>query len=170
MGDQSKAKGTTGKTLEKLPDRFSGSVLEDEGVAGEAYLVELARLHEFCKYLKEELPDGFDYLSSVSAVDYPDRDPRFDIVYHLVSTKRRAVLQLKTRVAEGERVPSVVDLWKSALWNERETYDLMGIVFEGHPDLRRILLPESWHGHPLRKDYVMQDPEEDLWVDEKDLR
>lgn len=171
MGEERHSqKSNASGVLGNLPDRFSGVVTADEGVTGDACVVEIDHLVDFCTYLKEDYPDGYDYLTSITGVDYPDRDPRFEVVYHLVSTKTGKTVQVKTRAKADQKVPSLTSLWKAALWNERETYDLMGIEFDGHPDLRRILLPDTWHGYPLRKDYVMQDPEEDLWVDEKDLR
>lgn len=99
-------------------------------------------------------PDtAFDLLAQVTATDWPGREPRFWLSYDLYSTTHRHRLRVKVGLPEDDpRVPSVVGLYPTADWHERETYDLFGIVFEGHPDLRRILLPEDWEGHPLRKD------------------
>jgi NADH-quinone oxidoreductase subunit C len=112
--------------------------------------------------------DGYAMLLDLGAVDYLERKPRFDVVYHLIALapKRAGVTEVGTParrrvlcgVDESERVPSVMDLWKSADWAEREVYDLFGIVFEGHADLRRIQMPYDWEGHPLRKDYPMRGP------------
>jgi NADH-quinone oxidoreductase subunit C len=112
--------------------------------------------------------DGFAMLLDLGAVDYLERKPRFDVVYHLLklAPKRAGVTSVgspaRVRILcgldEGERLPSVMDLWKSADWAEREVYDLFGIVFDGHPDLRRIQMPHDWEGHPLRKDYPMRGP------------
>jgi NADH-quinone oxidoreductase subunit C len=112
--------------------------------------------------------DGYALLLDLGAVDYLQRKPRFDVVYHLLklSPKRATVTEIGTParmrllcgVDEGERIASVMDLWKSADWAEREVYDLFGIVFEGHADLRRIQMPHDWEGHPLRKDYPMRGP------------
>jgi NADH/F420H2 dehydrogenase subunit C len=112
--------------------------------------------------------DGYAMLTDLGAVDYLQREPRFDVVYHLLklvpaqagvaavgSPSRVRVL---CGVAEGEAVPTVMDLWRSADWAEREVFDLFGIVFEGHADLRRIQMPYDWEGHPLRKDYPMRGP------------
>ncbi|HEY8418735.1 MAG TPA: NADH-quinone oxidoreductase subunit C [Limnochordales bacterium] len=117
---------------------------------------------EFFRYVKEHPKLAFDYLSDVTAVDYIAQG-QFQVVYHLVSmgvdARRRGKLRVKIDVPrDNPRVPSVVDIWPTANFHEREVYDLMGIVFEGHPDLRRILLREDWVGHPLRKDYVDQRP------------
>ena len=112
--------------------------------------------------------DGFAMLLDLGAVDYLERRPRFDVVYHLlkIAPKRATVKEVGTparvRVLcgldEGERLPTVMDLWKSADWAEREVFDLFGIVFEGHADLRRIQMPYDWEGYPLRKDYPMRGP------------
>ncbi len=112
--------------------------------------------------------DGYAMLLDLGAVDYLQRKPRFDVVYHLLklAAKKATVaevgtparLRLLCGVDEGERLPSVMDLWVSADWAEREVYDLFGIVFDGHADLRRIQMPHDWEGHPLRKDYPMRGP------------
>ena len=97
------------------------------------------------------------YLSFVSAIDWPDR---FEVVYHLASVNQRESVMLKVPIPkEQPAVPSVVELWSGADWHEREAYDLFGIVFDGHPDLRRIMMSGDWKGHPLRKDYVYEDPQ-----------
>jgi NADH-quinone oxidoreductase subunit C len=102
---------------------------------------------------------GLEFLafSDVTAVDYhPDRDPRYDLVYHVVSPHRRARVRLKVRVAHEQSVPSITSVFPGAGWPEREIFDLFGIVFDGHADLRRLLMPDDWEGHPLRKDYPLQ--------------
>ena len=99
----------------------------------------------------------FVAFSDVTAVDFhPSRDPRFDLVYHLVSPHRRARVRLKLRVNADQDVPTLSELYPGAGWPERELYDLFGIVFSGHPDLRRLMMPEDWEGFPLRKDYPVQ--------------
>ncbi|MET0649934.1 MAG: NADH-quinone oxidoreductase subunit C [Pyrinomonadaceae bacterium] len=98
---------------------------------------------------------GLEYVafSDVTAVDFhPNRQPRFDLVYHLVSPHRRTRVRLKVQVDGGQSVPTVQTIWHGAGWPEREVFDLFGIVFEGHDDLRRLMMPEDWEGHPLRKD------------------
>jgi NADH/F420H2 dehydrogenase subunit C len=96
-------------------------------------------------------------------VDYPKREKRFEVIYHLYSFKRNDRLRVKVTAGEGDKVPSVVSVWPGANWLEREIFDMFGIQYEGHPDMRRILLPDEWVGHPLRKDYdlIRQD---DAWV------
>jgi NADH/F420H2 dehydrogenase subunit C len=128
--------------------------------------VEPAELHARLEALKAE---GYTMLLDLGAVDYPQRTPRFDVVYHLLKLpakvatvaevgkpERRRVL---CGVSESDpRLPSVMDIWRSADWAEREVFDLFGLIFEGHADLRRIQMPYDWEGHPLRKDYPMRGP------------
>ncbi len=106
-----------------------------------------------CHFLRSEEGGAYTLLTDETAVDYPKREKRFDIVYHLYSFERNDRLRLKVLVAAAERVPSVTEVWPAANWLEREVYDMFGVVYEGHPDLKRILLPDEWVGHPLRKDY-----------------
>jgi NADH-quinone oxidoreductase subunit C len=99
----------------------------------------------------------FHAFSDVTAVDfYPQREPRFDLVYHVVSPHRRARLRWKTRLSLSQTVSSVTSVWAGAGWMEREVFDLFGIFFDGHDDLRRLMMPDDWEGHPLRKDYPVQ--------------
>ena len=123
--------------------------------------IALELLREISRYCRDE--EKFDMLVDLTAVDWPKREKRFDVVLNLYSFAKNERLRLKAHVAVGESVPSVTSVWAGADWLERECFDLFGIVFEGHPDLRRILLPEEWQGHPLRKDYdiLKQDTE---WV------
>lgn len=95
----------------------------------------------------------FDFLMDICGADYPKREKRFEVVYHLFSSKDASRLRMKTRVAEGESMPSAINIWRGADWFEREAYDMFGIIFEGHPNLRKILTHHQFLGHPLRKDY-----------------
>ncbi len=116
------------------------------------------RLLAIARALRDEAPFHLDYCSFVSAVDWPDQQA-FEVVYHLFSMEARHELLIKVRVPRDDaRLPSVIAVWSTANWHEREAYDLFGITFEGHPDLRRIMMTEDWHGHPLRKDYVYEEP------------
>jgi NADH/F420H2 dehydrogenase subunit C len=116
------------------------------------------RLLEICRVLATDPAFGLTYLSFVSAIDWPDRS-ELEILYHAYSQQTRQELALKVRVPRDDaRVPSVTEIWDGANWHEREAYDLLGVVFEGHPNLRRIMMTDDWVGHPLRKDYVYQDP------------
>lgn len=120
--------------------------------------VPATRLLEICRVVRDEASFDLDYCSFVSAVDWPQEN-RFEVVYHLYSMSARHELLLKVRVPrDAARVPSVTGIWAGANWHEREAYDLFGIVFDGHPDLRRIMMTEDWTGHPLRKDYVYEEP------------
>ncbi len=119
-------------------------------------IVPAEQLVETCRTLRDAPPLGFNVLIELTAADYLPRTPRFEVVYHLLSIPNRSRLRLKVRVAEGELVPTVQSVWPAAGWPEREVYDMFGVVFAGHPDLRRILTPDDWEGHPARKDYPVQ--------------
>jgi NADH-quinone oxidoreductase subunit C len=116
-----------------------------------------------CEFLKSQEGGGYTLLTDETAVDYPKREKRFDLIYHLYSFQRNDRLRLKVPAGEGEKIPSVVSVWPTANWLEREIYDMFGVLFEGHPDLKRILLPDEWVGHPLRKDQDILKQDE-AWV------
>lgn len=118
------------------------------------------RLLEVSRHLRDTAGALFDFCSDVTAVDWPERAERFDLVYCLYSTRLRHRVRLKIRVSEGEAAPSVTGVWPAAGWLEREVYDMFGVPFAGHPDLRRILMPDEWQGHPQRKDYPLEGPGE----------
>jgi NADH-quinone oxidoreductase subunit C len=119
--------------------------------------VSAEHIEPLCRVLRETPGLEFVAFTGVTAADfYPLREPRFDLVYHLVSPHRRARIRVKAQVAGGQSVRSVTTVWPGAGWQEREVFDLFGIVFDGHPDLRRLMMPEDWEGHPLRKDYPVQ--------------
>jgi NADH-quinone oxidoreductase subunit C len=109
------------------------------------------RLAEISQYLRDE--EKFDLLSDLTAVDWPKREKRFDVVLNLYSFAKNERLRVKAHAGDGEQVPSVSGVWPTANWLEREAYDMFGIVFAGHPNLTRILLPDEWQGYPLRKNY-----------------
>jgi len=117
--------------------------------------VEAAQLVEICRWLRDDPSNAYDYLVDVTAVHWPDQEQPVELVYHLYSYQNNDRLRLKIRAADGEAVPSIHALWKSADWNERETYDMFGIRFEGHPDLRRILMPDDYTDFPLRKEFPL---------------
>jgi NADH-quinone oxidoreductase subunit C len=128
----------------------------DEGL-NPTVVVPVAHLTATCLALRDRPGLEFAAFSDVTAVDFhPERTPRFDVVYHLVSPYRRARVRLKVQVNLGDPVPSISTIWPGAGWPEREVFDLFGIVFEGHGDLRRLMMTEDWEGHPLRKDYPVQ--------------
>jgi NADH-quinone oxidoreductase subunit C len=119
-----------------------------------------ARLRDVAAHLRDTPGAQFDGCSDVTAIDWPPRLERFDVVYSLYSTRLRHRVRLKVRVADGAEAPSLTAIWPAANWLEREVFDLFGIRFEGHPDLRRILMPDEWQGHPQRKDYPLEGPGE----------
>ena len=110
-----------------------------------------------CRALHDAPGLEFVAFSDVTAADFhPRRDPRYDVVYHFVSPHRRARVRVKVQVGAGQSLPTVQGIWRGAGWCEREVFDLFGIVFAGHDDLRRLMMPDDWEGHPLRKDYPVQ--------------
>ena len=119
--------------------------------------VAVEHLTATCRALRDAPGLEFVAFSDVTAADFhPRRTPRFDVVYHFVSPHRRARVRVKTQVHTDEPVPTISGIWNGADWPEREVFDLFGIFFDGHPDLRRLMMPEDWQGHPLRKDYPVQ--------------
>jgi NADH-quinone oxidoreductase subunit C len=150
--------------VQRFRGRFGEAIRDAVTDRKQAILtVDAARLEEISTYARDE--EQFDYLVDLTAVDWPKRERRFDVVLNLYSFERNERLRLKAHLGEGERCPSVTVVWGTANWLERECFDMFGIVFDGHPDLRRILLPEEWQGHPLRKDYDIL-TQDDAWVRE----
>jgi NADH-quinone oxidoreductase subunit C len=138
--------------VQRLKARFGDAIREATLDRKQAIvLVAAAQLRDISRYCRDE--EKFNMLTDLTAVDWPKRERRFDIILNLYSFPKNERLRLKAHAAENEPVPSVVEIWPVANWLERECYDMFGIVFEGHPDLKRILLPDEWEGHPLRKDY-----------------
>lgn len=144
-----------------LIEKFGAEVIigEETGGLQPALLIAPARIADVCLELRNNSNTYFDFLSSVTGVDYGVEAGRFGVVYHLASIPYQTQLTLKVS-AENDRdlnnlptFPSIAAVYRTADWHEREAYDLVGIFFEGHPDLRRILLPDDWEGFPLRKDY-----------------
>jgi NADH-quinone oxidoreductase subunit C len=135
-------------------DRFDGDAITGGKHELGEYTIEIApaKIASVCGFLKYD--EHFVRLSTVTAVDRYPAEPRFEVVYHLYSVDRNEWLRLKCRLSGADPViESVTSVWRSANWYEREVFDLFGIQFVNHPDLRRILMPEGWEGHPLRKDY-----------------
>jgi NADH-quinone oxidoreductase subunit C len=123
--------------------------------------VDRSLIPEILQLLRDD--EKFDYCVDVTAVHYPKREKQFDLVWVLYSFSRNERIRVKTQIADGESLPSSVPLWATCNWLEREVYDMFGIKFDGHPDLKRILLPDGWKGYPLRKDYgILQQDNE--WV------
>ncbi len=145
-----------------IEEKFNGQVLSTTSHAGQVgVLVRKETIRDICLYLRDEPSLKLDHLADLTAVDYSrypgDNGPRFEVVYNLISTLHRHRIRIKARVPEDDaRIDSVSSIWQTANWHERETYDLMGVRFDGHPDLRRILMPEDWEGYPLRKEYPLK--------------
>jgi NADH-quinone oxidoreductase subunit C len=123
-------------------------------------IVPAARLLEVGHFLRDNPEVSFDFCSDVTASDWPSRPQRFDVIYCLFSTRQRQRVRVKVRAAESEAVPSVSGIWPAANWLEREVYDLFGVNLTGHPNRKRILMPDDWQGHPQRKDYPLEGPGE----------
>jgi NADH-quinone oxidoreductase subunit C len=148
---------TLKQVYERLRAKFPQGVTGVVECAGDPYaVIPAAAIVDVCKYLRDDPELRFELCSSISGTD---DTVDFWVVYHLYSVAKnhRAVLKVKAEPRDNPSVPSVVGVWKAADWHEREAFDMYGIVFEGHPDLRRILLPEDWPGYPLRKDYEFPD-------------
>src|ERR1700680_3783254 len=150
--------------VKRYKEKFGPAILEPWTDRKQAILV-VARelLAEIALYSRDD--EKFDWLSDLTAVDWPKREKRFDIVLNMYSMEKNERLRLKVHAAENDRVPSVQGVWATANWEEREVYDMFGVVFEGHPELKRILLPDEWQGHPLRKDYDIL-TQDTAWVRE----
>ena len=142
--------------LARLKEKFPDSVLESAEFREELTLVvKKEDIVPVCRFLRDDPELSFNFLSDLTAVDRSGRELRFDVIYHLYSIDKNHRVRLKVRVGENELVPSVTSVWHNANWFEREVFDLFGIKFDGHPDLRRILMPDDWVGHPLRKDFPL---------------
>lgn len=149
---------TAASTVETMQRRFPQAIIETVDFRDEQTLIlKPESLVDVCLYLKKNLQ--YDLLETVTAVDWLERVPRYDVIYQLLSMPNQCYVCLKLRVGqrreEHPAVPSVTGIWAGANWYEREVYDLFGITFIGHPDLRRILMPMDWTTHPLRKDYPL---------------
>ncbi|HET8908662.1 MAG TPA: NADH-quinone oxidoreductase subunit C [Ktedonobacterales bacterium] len=147
-------------TAALLRDRFPDGVVEATEHRGEMTIVVRPDIIvEVCRALRDEKQLAYNYLADITAVDWLEREPRYDIVYHLLSLATYAVVRLKVRIGGEEtpdpEIPSVTPVWPGADWFEREIYDLFGIRFSGHPNQTRILMPQDWVGYPLRKDYPL---------------
>jgi NADH-quinone oxidoreductase subunit C len=139
-----------------------GSGIEPLTYLGQNYMVvDRSLIPEILQVLRNE--EQFDYCVDITAVHYPKREKQFDVLWILYSFPRNERIRVKTQIADGETLPSSVPIWATTNWLEREVFDMFGIKFDGHPDLKRILLPDGWKGHPLRKDYgILQQDKE--WV------
>jgi len=148
--------------VSKLKAQYGSGVRESNTYLGQNYLVlDPSITNEVLQILRDE--EQFEYCVDVTAVHYPQREKPFDLIWILYSFAHNERLRVKTMLADGESIASSVPIWVTANWLEREVFDMFGIKFDGHPDLKRILLPDGWKGYPLRKDYgiIQQDHE---WV------
>ncbi len=143
--------------VETLRKAFSEAVEDVQEFRGELTIVVAGeQIADITRYCRDTDGLQYNFLSDVAGVDYYPQEPRFGIAYHLYSMIHNRALRLKVYLPNDDpSVPSVTPVFPSANWSEREIYDLFGVVFEGHPDLRRILMPDGWDGHPLRKDYPL---------------
>jgi NADH-quinone oxidoreductase subunit C len=145
------------KVLERLKTKFSDITLEANEFRGELTIViSKERIVEACKFFKEDSELCFDLLADLCGIDMNTSSKRFGVVYNLYSYTNKRRIRLKTFTEEEDpKVPTVTGIWGTANWHERETFDMFGIIFEGHPDLRRIYMPEEFEYHPLRKDFPL---------------
>lgn len=146
------------EVADKLKDRFPQFLIGKDSFRGdETVIVRREGIFEVLKFLRDDGELKFDLLVDLCGVDWPGREMRFEVVYHLYSVKNKKRIRVKTQVPINDpTVKSVTSLWKAADWFEREAFDLFGIVFEGHPNLKRLLMYEGFEGHPLRKDYPIE--------------
>jgi NADH-quinone oxidoreductase subunit C len=144
------------QAVEKLKEKFSDDIVRS-GCFRDQHWVEVKqeRLVDICLWLRDEPDTSFSLLLDVTAVHWPDDPLPMEMIYHLYSKERKERLRVKVRTADRGPVPSLNGVWLSAAWNERETYDMFGIEFEGHPDLRRILMPDDYTDFPLRKEFPL---------------
>jgi NADH-quinone oxidoreductase subunit C len=148
--------------VKKLQQKFPASVLEVKTFRDEVNIaVQKKDVFEICKFLYSDPDLRYQMLTDLCGVDFFPEQPRFEVVYLLYSMKAQQRLRLKIKVGDSESVSSVESIWKAANWLEREVYDLFGITFDNHPDLRRILLWDGYEGHPLRKDFPVEGPDFD---------
>jgi NADH-quinone oxidoreductase subunit C len=147
--------------IAKLKGNY-GSGIEALSYLGQSYMtVDRSLIPEILQVLRNE--EQFDYCVDITAAHYPTREKQFEVIWVLYSFRRNERIRVKTQIADGVSLPSSVPIWTGANWLEREVFDMFGILFDGHPDMKRILLPDGWKGHPLRKDYgILQQDNE--WV------
>ena len=144
------------KTAGKLKEKFEDSILDVNWFRDElSVTVRKEAILDIGKFLRDENDLLYKFLSDITAVDHFGKKPRFEIVYNLYSIENKTRIRLKAMIDENDVIPSLTIYWGSANWLEREIYDMFGLKFENHPDLRRILMPDNWQGHPLRKDFPL---------------
>jgi len=147
---------------EKIKEKFPDQVVDVAEFRDQvSVIVKRDQIVAMLRYLHDDPLLSYDHLQDLTAVDYLNKkDVRFEVVYTLYSIRFRHNIRIRAQVPDNDpKISSVVPIWAGANWHERECFDMFGIVFAGHPDLRRILMPEDWEGHPLRKDYPLKGPE-----------
>lgn len=143
--------------IDNLKKQFNDGIISTSLFKDEVtHLVAKTALVKICEFLKTDPAIQMSYLVDVIGVDYTPASPRFEVVYHLYSISQRLRIRLKVKVDEGESLPSVTAVWPAADFPEREAFDMYGIIFDGHPNLKRIYMPPDWDGFPLRKDYPLK--------------
>jgi NADH-quinone oxidoreductase subunit C len=144
--------------VERLKEKFMGDIVDVTSFRDQVCVsIRPDNIVEICSFLRDDPDIRMDYLADICGLDYPGDEHRFRVVYNLYSIKFGHRLLLKALLGGDEpSIDSVVSVWAGANWHEREACDMYGIVFNGHPDLRRILMPEDWEGYPLRKDYPLK--------------
>jgi NADH-quinone oxidoreductase subunit C len=148
--------------VDELKNTYGEGILDSSSYLGQNYLVvDRSVCHPVLGALRDKF--GFTSLTDLTAVHYPKDEKPFEIVWILYSMSAEERVRVKARFAEGDEVPTLTDLWVGANWLEREVYDMFGVRFAGHPNLRRILMPDEWTGHPLRKDYGVEQ-QDGAWV------
>lgn len=153
--------------VDRIRERFADAVTEAVATLGQQIIrVKKETLVELCRFLHDDQEALFDMCTDLTAIHWPERaGQEFDVVILLYSVPKNRRLRVKVSLADGEICPSMTPIWAGANWMEREVFDMFGIIFEGHPDLRRILLPSDWPGHPLRKEYPIE-YRDNAWTDE----
>ncbi len=147
---------------EKIKGEFPDQVIEVVEFSDQvSVIVKKDRIFNICRYLHDDADLSFDHLKDLCGVDYLNKkEVRFEVVYNLYSIRHHHMIRLRAEVPEDDpTIQSVTPIWAGANWHERECFDMFGVTFKGHPDMRRILLPEDWEGNPLRKDYPLKGPE-----------
>lgn len=145
-------------TLKKLKEKFSDSIVDIHSFRGDdTAIVKKEDILEITKFLRDDNALLYNFMMDITVVDYMGREPRFEVVYHLYSLKYNSRIRIKAGVSEADcNIDSCISVWIAADWFEREAFDLYGVVFKGHPNLKRILLYPEFEGHPLRKDYPIK--------------
>ncbi len=158
--------------VDRLKEKFLNEIVDVTQFRDQVFVsLKKEKIAGICRYLHDDPEIHMDFLADLCGVDYPEKRHRFEVVYNLYSLKYNHRLMLKAQLTEDDPyIDSVVDIWNGANWHEREACDMYGILFNDHPDLRRILMPEDWEGYPLRKDYPLKGPEGEEYKSLEELK